>query len=103
MKIKLFRIIKAIKSREANKKKRAINHFLRQHMRKKKISDSIVKYSLLNTLFSKDAPKKSSLNEDKAIFNNVNNQNHIIYLPFFMNSKRYEKKKRFIFFDGSDF
>ena len=80
MKIKLFRTIKTIKSREANKKKRAINRFLRQHIRKKKISDSIVKYSFLNTLFSKDTPKKSSLNEDKAIFNYVNNPNLIIYL-----------------------
>ena len=99
MKIKLFRTIKTIKSREANKKKRAINRFLRQHIRKKKISDSIVKYSFLNTLFSKDTPKKSSLNEDKAIFNYVNNPNLIIYLPFFMSPKRYEQKNRFIFFD----
>ena len=101
MKKKLFRTVNTIKARKANKNKRKINHFLRQHMISKKINAEIIKSTFLNSLFNEEAPNKSSFSEgeDKDFINIENNKNLIICLPLFMNSKRYGPTNCLILFD----
>ena len=99
MKKKLFRTINTIKARKANKNKRKINHFLRQHMISKKINAEIIKSTFLNSLFNEDTPKKSSFSEDKDFINIENNTNHITCLSLFMKSKRYGPTNCLILFD----
>ena len=89
MKKQLFEIgntAKSIKSAKTKKNKIAINNYLKQHMRRKKLNRIKVEDLILTNPFIIDMTQKFSSNKEKEIDTEYKNE-FITELPFFMKEK----------------
>ena len=77
---------KSIKSAKTKKYKLAINNYLKQHMRRKKLNRIKVEDLILNNPFIKVLAQKFSSNKEKEI-DTENQSEFITELPFFMKER----------------
>ena len=77
---------KSIKPAKTKKYKLAINNYLKQHMRRKKLNRIKVEYLILNKPFIIDKTQKFSSNKEKEI-DTENQSEFITELPFFMKER----------------
>ena len=77
---------KSIKPAKTKKYKLAINNYLKQHMRRKKLNRIKVEDLILNNPFIKEMAQKFSSNKEKEI-DTENQREFITELPFFMKQK----------------
>lgn len=77
---------KSIKPAKTKKYKLAINNYLKQHLRRKKLNRIKVEDLILNNPFIKEMAQKFSSNKEKEI-DTENKSEFITELPFFMKQK----------------